>query len=110
VAFEKFTDPEIGKLLDELAPLEDSLDPDSDDAALIRLTRRDYDKAVKVPTSLRAEMARAAAEANPVWVKAKAENDFASVLPVLQRNVELKLEYVDLVADGEDERYDVLLD
>src|SRR5438552_3010901 len=29
VAFEKFTDPGIGKLLDELRPLEDSLDPDS---------------------------------------------------------------------------------
>ena len=29
---------------------------------------------------------------------------------MLQRNVELKLQYVDLVADGADERYDVLLD
>jgi carboxypeptidase Taq len=110
VAFEKFTDPVIGTLLDELAPLEDSLDPDSDDAALIRLARRDYEKAVRVPSSLRAEMARAAAQANPVWVKAKAENDFASFLPVLQRNVELKLEYAELVDDGAEERYDVLLD
>ena len=51
---ERFTDPEVGKLLDELQPLEDSLDPDSDDAALIRLTRRDYEKSVKVPATLRA--------------------------------------------------------
>ena len=110
VAFEKATDPAIGELLDELAPLEDSLDPDSDDAALIRLARRDYAKAVRVPASLRADMARASAQANPVWVKAKAENDFASFLPVLQRNVELKLQYAELVDDGADERYDVLLD
>ena len=110
IAHDKFTDPAIGKLLDELRPLEDSLDPDSDDACLIRLARRDYEKAVKVPSSLRAEMARASSEANPVWVKAKAENDFASFLPVLQRNIELKLQYVDLLADGADERYDVLLD
>ena len=110
VVFEKFTDPAIGKLLDELAPVEASLDPDSDDAALIRLTRRDYEKAVRVPVALRAEMARASSEANPVWVKAKAENDFASFLPMLQRNVELKLEYAELVDDGADERYDVLLD
>src|SRR5438132_4917212 len=89
VAFEKFTDPAIGKLLDELRPVEDSLNPDSDDAALIRLTRRDYEKAVKVPSSLRAEMTRAASEAIPVWVKAKADSDFASFLPVLERNVEL---------------------
>jgi carboxypeptidase Taq len=88
IAHEKFTDPEIGRLLDELKPLEDSLDPDSDDAALIRLTRRDYEKSVKVPAELRAATAR----------------------PSLQRIVELKLEYVDCVADGAAERYDVLLD
>src|SRR4029077_9161084 len=107
---QRFTDPEVGALLDELGPLQDSLDPDSDDAALISLVRRDYEKAVNVPSSLRAEMARAATEARPVWVKAKAESDFASFLPSPERIVELKLEYVDCVADGAAERYDVLLD
>jgi carboxypeptidase Taq len=110
IAFERFTDPAVGKLLDELRPVEESLEPDSDDAALIRLVRRDYEKAVNVPATLRAEMARASAEARPVWVKAKAESDFASFLPSLERIVELKLQYVDCVADGADERYDVLLD
>jgi carboxypeptidase Taq len=133
LSHELFIDPEVGGLLDELRPLEDSLDPDSDDAALIRLTRRDYEKAVNVPASLRAEMARSAAQARPVWVKAKAESDFASFLPSLERIVELKLEYVDCVAGvvgsdggeatgarpeeraaeggaGAAERYDVLLD
>jgi carboxypeptidase Taq len=107
---ELFTDPEVGGMLDELGPVAESVDPDSDDAALIRLTRREYEKAVKVPASLRAEMARSAAEARPVWVKAKAESDFASFLPSLERIVELKLQYVDCVADGAAERYDVLLD
>ena len=110
VAHELFTDPAVGRLLDELRPLEDSLEPDSDDAALIGLTRRDYEKAVNVPSALRAAMARATAEARPVWVKAKAEADFPSFLPALERIVELKLEYVDRVADGAAERYDVLLD
>ena len=110
LAHERFIDPDVGRLLDELQPLEESLDPDSDDASLIRVARRDYEKAVNVPASLRAEMARAAAEARPVWVKAKAESDFASFLPSLERIVELKLEYVDCVADGAAERYDVLLD
>src|SRR5215471_1599968 len=107
---ERFTDPEVGRWLDELRPLEESLDPDSDDAATIWVSRRDYEKAVNVPASLRAKMARAAAEARPVWVKAKAESDFASFLPSLERIVELKLEYVDCIADGAEERYDVLLD
>jgi len=110
LAHELFTDPAVGRLLEELQPLEESLDPDSDDAALIAITRRDYEKAVNVPASLRAEMTRAAAEARPVWVKAKTESDFRSFLPALERIVELKLEYVDCVADGAAERYDVLLD
>ncbi len=110
LAHERFTAPAVGRLLEELRPLEESLDPDSDDAALIGVVRRDYEKAVNVPSSLRAAMTRAAAEARPVWVKAKAESDFASFLPSLERIVELKLEYVDCVADGAAERYDVLLD
>jgi carboxypeptidase Taq len=110
LSHELFTDPAVGRLLDELRPFEESLDPDSDDAALLRVARRDYEKAVNVPASLRAAMARAAAEARPVWVKAKAEADFPSFLPALERIVELKLEYVDCVADGAAERYDVLLD
>ncbi len=112
LAHERFTDPAVGRLLEELRPLEESLDPDSDDAALIGVVRRDYEKAVNVPASLRAAMTRAAAEARPVWVKAKAESDFPSFLPFLERIVELKLEYVDCVAGGARaaERYDVLLD
>jgi carboxypeptidase Taq len=110
LAHERFTAPAVGRLLDELQPVEESLDPDSDDAALIRVARRDYEKAVNVPASLRAAMARAAAEARPVWVKAKAEADFPTFLPALERIVELKLEYVDCVADGAAERYDALLD
>jgi carboxypeptidase Taq len=110
LAHELFTAPEVGRLLDELRPLEDSLDPDSDDAALLRVVRRDYERAVRVPAALRADTARATAEARPLWVKAKAESDFASFLPALERIVELKLEYVDCLADGAAERYDVLLD
>src|SRR6266849_6906819 len=45
VSHELLTDAETGRLLDRLHPREETLDPDSDDAALIRLARRDYDKA-----------------------------------------------------------------
>src|SRR5512138_597162 len=49
LAQEKFIDKRIGKLLDDLRPYEESLPYDSDDASLIRVTRRDYDQAVRVP-------------------------------------------------------------
>jgi carboxypeptidase Taq len=100
---------ETGRLLEELRPLEESLDPQSDDAALLRVARRDYEKASRVPTDLRAEMTRAAAQARPVWVKAKAESDFELFLPALERNVELRRRYV-ACFEGVDEPYDILLD
>ena len=109
LSHELLIDPEVGGLLDELAPLEASLDPDSDDAALIRVARRDYEKAVRVPTELREEMTRAASEAAPVWVKAKATSDFELFLPVLERNVELRRRYIECF-EPQDEPYDILLD
>jgi len=109
LAHELLIADETGSLLDELRPLEESLEADSDDAALIRVTRRDYEKAVRVPTDLRAEMTHAAAQARPVWVRAKAESNFELFLPALERNVELRRRYVDCF-EGVDEPYDTLLD
>ena len=104
---ERFTSPEIGHLLDDLSSYEDSLDPDSDEASLIRVTRRDWEKARKVPTELLGEMAHTAAEALPVWVEARENSDFKAFLPYLERNVELKKRYI-ACFDGDP--YDILLD
>ena len=49
LAHEALTSDEIGRLLDELAPHEDSLEYDSYEASLIRLVRRDWEKARRVP-------------------------------------------------------------
>jgi carboxypeptidase Taq len=109
LSHELLIDDETGRLLDELRPLEDSLEPDSDDASLIRVGRRQYEKASRVPTELRAEMTRVSAQARPVWVKAKAESNFELFLPVMERTVELRRRYVDCF-DGVEEPYDILLD
>jgi carboxypeptidase Taq len=109
IAHEKFIADEIGVLLDDLAEYEQGLDYDSDDASLIRTTRRDYDKARRVPAELAAEMTGAAAEAHDVWAKAREENDYALFLPHLERAVELKRRYIECF-EGYDEPYDVLLD
>ena len=47
---ELFTSPEIGRLLDELAPLEESLAHDDPDGCLIRVTRRRLGEGDRVPT------------------------------------------------------------
>ena len=109
ITHEKFVDAEIGRLLERLTPLEDSLDYDSDDASIIRVTRRDWEKQRRVPTDLRVDLTRAAALGNQVWIEARATNDFARFLPALQRNLELKRRYVDCF-EWEDSPYTALLD
>ena len=108
LAHELFVDEETGRLLDELRPLADS-EPDSDDGALVRVAKREYDKSVRVPAELRAEMARASASARPVWVRAKAASSFQEFLPALEENVQLRLRYIECFGDVE-EPYDILLD
>ena len=109
VIHEKFVDAEVGRLLERLGPLEESLDYDSDDASLIRVTRRDWEKQCRVPTELRVDLTRAAALGNQIWIEARATNDFAKFLPALQRNLELKQRYVECF-EWEDSPYTPLLD
>jgi carboxypeptidase Taq len=109
LAHERFTAAEIGGLLDELDGWAESLDYDSLDASLVRVVRRDWDKAVRVPPELKAEMSRAAALAQPEWEQARAASDFDRFLPHLERALELRRRYVDCFEPA-DEDYDILLD
>src|SRR6187455_2626851 len=95
IIHDRFTDPEIGRLLERLEPLEQSLPYDSDDASLIRVTRRDWEKARRVPSELRVELTRAGARGHQAWVEARAANDFPSFLPFLRTIVELKRRYIE---------------
>jgi carboxypeptidase Taq len=102
---ESLTADEIGRLLDEAG----ELDPETDDGAFLRVARRDYEKAVQVPTELRAEMTRLSTEARTIWVKARADSDFELFRPALEQTYALRNEYVDCF-DAVDEPYDILLD
>jgi carboxypeptidase Taq len=105
---ERLVSDELGELLEELRPYEESLDYDSDEASLIRVTRRDRDKELHVPAELREQQTRAGAEAFPVWVEARRTNDFELFRPYLERNVALRREYT--TCFEVDEPYDALLD
>jgi len=89
LAHEKFTDPAIGKLLDELRPYEESLPYDSDEASLLRLTRREYERAVKVPAEFVAQLSSHNAASYDVWTRARPANDFVAVQPYLEKTLDL---------------------
>jgi carboxypeptidase Taq len=100
---------EIERLLEELRPLEESLEPDSDDACLLRLVRSDVEKETRVPAELRVEMERTASAAREVWVTARVASNFELFRPALEHTFELRRRYVECFDDVE-EPYDVLLD
>jgi carboxypeptidase Taq len=106
---ERFTDDEVGRLLDAAEPEVESLPYDSDERSLVRVTRRDWEKARRVPSDLRAEMTRQGARGHQAWVEARRANDFASFLPYLRTNVELKRRYIECF-DWSDSAYTPLLD
>jgi carboxypeptidase Taq len=106
---ERFVDPEIGRLLEDLRELEEGSAYDSFEASLIRVTRRDYEKATRVPPELIGEIRRASVLALSAWGPAKEESKFEALRPHLERNLELRYRYVECF-DRPEETYDVLLD
>lgn len=95
LAHQKRTDPEIGRLLDALQAYEDTLPPDADDASLIRVARRDYHRAVKIPPSFVAQLSRHTAASYQAWTVARPANDFATMRPLLEQTVELSRQMAD---------------
>ena len=109
LSHERLVDDEIGRLLDDLGSLSESLPYDSDEASLVRVARRDWEKARRVPTELAAETAKVTAESEEAWAAARSESDFSAFRPWLDRVLELKRRYVECFAPY-DEPYDPLLD
>ncbi len=106
---ERAVGDELGALLDELAPLEEELGPDSVDAALIRVTRRDWDRYRRVPGDLAAEMSHSSSIAVAAWDEAKAASNFEAFRPHLERQLELKHRYIACFPEVDDP-FDVLLE
>ncbi len=88
LAQEKLVDPAIGKLLDDLRPYEESLPYDSDDASLIRVSRRTFEQAVNIPPSFVAEFTNHNALSYQAWTEARPANDFNRVRPLMEKTLD----------------------
>jgi carboxypeptidase Taq len=89
LSHELFTAGEMGALLEQSERERVGADTDSNEAALLRVTRRDYERAVKLPAELVAEITRTRTLAQEVWTKARPKNDYASFAPWLEKTIEL---------------------
>jgi carboxypeptidase Taq len=109
IAHQKATSEEAGKLLEDLKAEYAGADTASDDAALVRVAARDYDKAVRVPAEFVAEQAIVTAKAFEAWVEARSKSEFGIFLPHLEKVMDLVKRYVSFFPPA-DHPYDTLLD
>ena len=109
LAHELFTSDQVGELLETLEDYRQELDPDSDDARLLQVTRREYEKKTRVPSDYVEEFTRVTSNAHGAWEEARANDDFPHFQPHLEKIVELRRQYADFFAPY-DHVYDPLLD
>ena len=100
------TDPRIPEWIDAI----DQTRVSQFDAANIREAKRSYDHASKVPETLAGTIAKASAEGQMIWTKAREARDFKMFAPALEKLVELKREEADYLLEGHANAYDALLD
>ena len=109
LAHSKATSDEVGTLLEGLKAEYSNADEGSDEAALVRVAARDYDKAVRVPAEFVAEQAIVSTNAFEAWTQAKAKSDFSIFLPHLEKVLALVSKYISFFPPA-DHLYDTLLD
>ncbi len=95
---EKATDCAIGRLLDDLMPMTDDLPETCTDAGLLRVVRRNFERALKIPDDFVVRSATSASSAYSEWTRARPESDFAAMVPHLRRAVDLAHEYAGFFA------------
>lgn len=107
LAHELFIADEIGLLLEDLSTA--GFAEDSDEACLIQVARRDYDKARKLSPQLISEMSRTFSLGQQIWERARAAKDFSQFQDILAKIVDLTIQKAEAYG-YEDCLYDALLD
>lgn len=97
------TDPRVGDWLQAATAGDDVA------AANLRHIRRSFDRATKVPARLATELAQTTSRAHRIWASARADEDVAAFLPILQQVLDLRREEAAAIA-GNADPYDALLD
>ena len=109
IAHIKLTSDEMGSLIHDLASYIGQLDPDSDEARMVKVAKRHYEKQTRVPTEWVAAFTQVTSLAHEAWVKAKVSSDFSIFQPHLEKIVEMRREYAGFFQPYE-HVYDPLLD
>jgi carboxypeptidase Taq len=103
------TAADLGELIEQAAAETSGLPDTSDEASLVRVARRDYEHASRLPSSLVADLARHRVAAFEAWSLARQANDFALFSPHLANTIDLSRRMAEHLGYQE-HPYDALLD
>ncbi len=109
VIHERLTNARIGELLSSLEEPDVQSTLSEVDRAIVRVIRRDYDRATKLPESLVKDLAMATTRGVESWRRARRESRWEIFAPDLKRIVELKRREASCIGYKE-HPYDALLD
>lgn len=105
VVHREFTQPEIDEWLCEL----EAGELDADAACVVRETRREYDRAAKLPADFVRRKTEAASAGYHAWTEARKNDDFAAFAPMLEQQLELAREEAGYLGRANDP-YDYWID
>jgi len=101
LAHARLTDPALARLLDRVTPAAEREGADSFAARLVRVARREVDRATKVPATFVSAFATHRADLYDRWTRARPANDFGAVAAGLAKTVEMSREYAGCFAPYE---------
>lgn len=109
IMHEKLTSDEVGQLIADLEAEVGDLNAETDEARMVKVAKRNYEKQTKVPLPLLIESIKATTMGHEAWVKAREQSDFSIFQPHLEKIVDLRKQYAALFKPY-DHIYDPLLD
>lgn len=89
LAHEKLSSAETGKLLSAAEKESTDVPPDSFKASYLRIARRDFERATKLPSNFARRFSEHTAASYQAWTQARAADDFKSVEGILETTLEL---------------------
>lgn len=101
------SDESIEPLLQELESEWDKLSPK--EQTVVKHSRKDYDRATRLPSEYVTEKAILDSQAYHAWVEARENNDFAAFAPFLKRQVEMSIRGAEHMGQ-QDNPYDYQID
>ena len=93
LAHERHVAPAFERALNDAERAAAVLEPDEPDAVLVRVARRDLERARRVPVAFHVARAAHTSAAFEAWRRARPRDDFAAVADHLERSVELAHRY-----------------